>query len=322
MEEIDRLREKKIKKKLQLRCEKTCKEPSEEIDMLKVNLEESKKIEEILKQQLKEVETKGEKLEDEVVTVRKDLEKFQALYHQNMKSIKALEGLASILNQQRNSKLKTSLGYEEGSSSGQPSNKESIKFIKSTTIDNNKPAKTKEENQPPRRSEGKATITKSVEQINNTLSTQGNHQHGRNRPAQRTQPFSRYKYFFYGYCFYWSNFGHKDVNFSLRFRHEQSRQPRNKYMPQQRMRQPSNKQPQTANHVMARKKTQIKNNNRYDPLFNELECYICHNYGHKDTYCGLKNYKIDSNHRAENIKVWKKIEDNKCGLVLSAQRQK
>jgi hypothetical protein len=89
---------------------------------------------------LKEAETKGEKLEAEVVTIIKYLEKFQALYHQNLTSIKASEGLASILNQQRNSKLKTGLFYEEGSISGHPSNKESIKFVKSTTTDNNKPA--------------------------------------------------------------------------------------------------------------------------------------------------------------------------------------
>jgi hypothetical protein len=48
---------------------------------LKVKLEEAKKITNILKKQLKEVETKGEKFEAKVVTVRKDLEKFQALYH-------------------------------------------------------------------------------------------------------------------------------------------------------------------------------------------------------------------------------------------------
>jgi hypothetical protein len=124
--------------------------------------------------------------------------------------------------------LKTSLGYEEGSSSGQPSNKESIKFVKSTTIENNKPAETKEENQPPRRSEGKSTKTKSEEQRDNTLFAQKNHQHERNRPAQRRQPFSRYKDLFYRYCFYCSNFGHKAENCSLRFRHEKSRQPKNK----------------------------------------------------------------------------------------------
>jgi hypothetical protein len=323
MEDIDRLREKKRKEKqLLLRYEKTCNEPYEEITLLKVKLEEAKNIEDILKQKLKEAETKGEKLEAKVVTITKDLEKFQALYHQNLTSIKASEGLASILNQQRNSKLKIGLGYEYGSSSGHPSNKESIKFFKSTTIDNNKPAETKEENQPPRRSERKANKTESVEQRNNTPSTQGNHQHGRNRPTQRRQPFSRYKDFFYGYCFHNSNFGQKVVNCSLIFRHEQSRQPRNKYLPQQRMRSTSNKQPQTANHVMVGKRMHITHNKCYDPLFNEPECYIFHNCGHKVADCRLKNYKPDSNHRDENVKVWKKNEDNKCVLVLSSQRQK
>jgi hypothetical protein len=172
---IDSEKRKKKKKQLMLRYDKTCNEPTEEISMLKVKLLEAKKIEEILKQKLKEAETKGGKLKFEVVTFRKDLEKFQALYHQNLTSIKALEGLASILNQQRNLKLKTGLGYEEGSISGQRSNKESIKFVKSTTIDNNKPPETKEENQSPRRSEGKDTRTEFVEQRNNTPSAQGNH---------------------------------------------------------------------------------------------------------------------------------------------------
>ena len=132
--------------------------------------------------------------------------------------------------------MKIGLGYEEGSISGHLGNKESIKFVKSTTINNKKPAETKEDNQPPRRSEKKGIIIESVETRNNTPSAQGNHQHGRNRPTQRREPFSRYKDFFYGYSFYCSNFGHKSVNCSLRFRHEQSRQPRNNYLPQQRMR--------------------------------------------------------------------------------------
>jgi hypothetical protein len=167
------------------------------------------------------------------VKTRKELEKFQALYHQNLSSIKALEGLATILNQQRNPKLKTGLGYEEGSSSGQPRNKEPIKFVKSTTNDNNKPAETKEDNQSPRRSKEKGTRTESVEQRNNALPAQGNHQHGRNRPAQRRQPFSRYQGFFYGYCFFHYNFGHKVVNCSLKFRYEQARHSRHRYLSQQ-----------------------------------------------------------------------------------------
>ena len=74
------------------------------------------------------------------------MEKFKTLYLQNLPSIKASRELAIILNQQRNPNLKTGLGYKEGSSSGQPSNKESIKFAKSTFIDNNKYGETKEYN--------------------------------------------------------------------------------------------------------------------------------------------------------------------------------
>jgi hypothetical protein len=247
------------------------------------------------------------------VKTRKELEKFQALYHQNLPSIKASEGLTSILNQQRNPKLKAGLGYEEGSSSDHPSNIESIKFVKSSNIDNSHSAETKKENQPPSRNEKKGTRTESIYQID--------YRHKRNRPPQRRQTFSRYQCFFYGYCFFCSNSGHKAINYSLKLNYEQSRHSRYRYMPQQRMRQPSNKQPQTTNHLMDGKRTQVKHNNRYDPLFDEPECYICHNYGHKSVDYRLRNYEPDLNSPAENVKVWKNKESDKCGLLLSAQRQ-
>jgi hypothetical protein len=242
LEEIDRLRIKNRKQKqLLIQFEKDSKQPDEDFALLKVELEEAKKIEDILKRQLSEKKAICEALEQEVVKTRKEMEKFQALYNQNLSSIKASKELTIILNQQRNPKLKVGLGYEEGSSSGQLRNKEPIKFVKSSTNDNNKPAETKEDNQPPRRSKEKGARTESVEQGNNTLPTQGNHQYGRNRFSQRRQPFSRYKEFFYGYCFYCSNFGHKVVNCFLRLRHEQLSFPRNKYLPQKRMIQQSNK---------------------------------------------------------------------------------
>jgi hypothetical protein len=100
------------------------------------------------------------------------MEKFQALYNKNLSSIKASEGLATILNQQRNPKLKTSLGYEEGSSSGKPGNEEPIKFVKSTTNENNNPAETKEDNQLPNSSKVKDARSESVEQISNVLTTE------------------------------------------------------------------------------------------------------------------------------------------------------
>jgi hypothetical protein len=199
-----------------------------------VELEEAKKIEDILKQQLSEKKARCEALEEEIVKTIKEMEKFKGLYHQNLPSIKASEGLTSILNQQRNPKLKAGLGYEEGSSSDHPSNTEPIKFVKSSNIDNSHSAETKKENQPPRRNERKSTRTESVDQRD--------YQHERNRPPQRRQTFSRYKGFFYGYCFFCSNFGHKAINCSLRFRYEQSSFSRNNYLPLQRLRQPSNKQ--------------------------------------------------------------------------------
>jgi hypothetical protein len=108
-----------------------------------VKLEEAKKIEDILKQQLPEKKASCEALEEEIVKTRKEMEKFKGLYHQNIPSIKALEGLASILNQQRNPNLKVGLEYEEGSSSDHPSNTKPIKFVKSSNFDNSHSVETK-----------------------------------------------------------------------------------------------------------------------------------------------------------------------------------
>ena len=130
LEEIDRLRIKNRKKRQLLKqFEKDSKEPDEDLFLLKVELEEAKKIEEILKQ-LSEKKARCESLEQEVVKTRKEMEKFQALYNQNLSSIKASEGLTTILNQQRNPKIKTGLGYQEGSSSQKTGNEEPIKFVK------------------------------------------------------------------------------------------------------------------------------------------------------------------------------------------------
>jgi hypothetical protein len=99
LEEIDRLRIKNRKKRqLLIQFEKDSKKLDEELVLLKVELEEAKKIEDILKQQLSKNKERCEALEQEVVKTRKEMEKFQALYNHNMSSIKASEGLATILN--------------------------------------------------------------------------------------------------------------------------------------------------------------------------------------------------------------------------------
>jgi hypothetical protein len=322
---------------LLIQFEKDSKQPDKDFALLKVELEEAKKIKDILKRQLSEKKARCEALEQEVVKTRKEMKKFQALYNQNLPSIKASEELTLILNQQRNSKLKVGLGCEEGSSIGQPRNKEPIKFVKSSTNDNNRPAETKEDNKPPGRSKEKGARTESVEQGNNALPAQGHHQHERNQFAQRRQPFSRYKEFFYGYCFYCSNFGHKAVNCSLRLRHKQLRFPRNKSLPQQRMIQQSNKPSHIANFQIKSRDMQLRRsrinkqsrsrqpcNNNFDLLNNEIECYNCHNFGHKAANCHLKNYKADPRIKYLDRKTstWKRKDSEKCGQALSTQKQK
>jgi thioredoxin-related protein len=80
LEEMERLILKKRKQKqLLMQFENNGKEPSEYFVLLKVELEEEKKIKDILKQKLVANKVRCEALESEVVAVRKDLEKFQAL---------------------------------------------------------------------------------------------------------------------------------------------------------------------------------------------------------------------------------------------------
>ncbi len=71
-----------------------------------------------------------DQLEEEVVIVKKELENFQTLYHHNFSSIKASEELNNIQNRQTSPLIKSSLGYEQGSSSSHLESKESTNLIK------------------------------------------------------------------------------------------------------------------------------------------------------------------------------------------------
>ena len=172
-----------------MQCEKNGKEPIEYIVLLKLELEEKKKIEDILKQQLTEGKNRCEDLE-EVVTTRKELEKFQALYHQNLSSIKDLEELNNILSKQRSPSLKASLGYEEGSSNKQS---ECEHTMQTKAIETSTKIKNSDHNYQPR------IAQKQIQQ-------------------KGRQPRFRYQSFFHGYYYCCSNFGHKVANCAFNFR--------------------------------------------------------------------------------------------------------
>jgi len=85
----------------------------EEISRLKVCLEEKNVIIDTLKFQLAEKEEFLEKLECEIVGLRKETEKTKAL---NLKFVKGSEALDEIINVQRSPLIKTCLGYNEEAS--------------------------------------------------------------------------------------------------------------------------------------------------------------------------------------------------------------
>jgi transposase InsO family protein len=294
LEEIARLRFKKKKKKqLLIQFEKDSKKPDEDFALLKVELEEAKKIEDILKQQLSEKKARCEALEEEVVKTRKEMEKFKALYLQNIPSIKASTELNDILRKQRSPLLKTGLGYVSGSSSKQPESKEPVKMIKF---------------QVSRQSDHVSTLPPKANKDKMIPDKKQRYQKMEQQMPRR-RPSFRYQNFFHGYCFYCSNFGHKIANCQIKFRDMQLRRSRNKQSLQHRTKQPMSRQSCT---------------NHFDLLNNELECYNCHNFGHKAANCHLKNYKADPRIKplARNASTWKKKDSEKCGLVLSAQKQK
>ena len=85
----------------------------EEISKLKIYLEEKNMIIDALTYQLAEKEKHNEKLECEIVGLRKDLEKIKAL---NIRFARGSETLNEIIKVQRSPLIKTGLGYTEEAS--------------------------------------------------------------------------------------------------------------------------------------------------------------------------------------------------------------
>ena len=132
-----------------------------------------------------------EALEEEVVTSKKELEKFQALYHQNLSSIKASEELNNILSKKISPLLITCLSYEEGSSSNHSENKKSYKLIK---IQSNKQSKYEHNLQTKGNEDETSTRIKNLDQKYQSSFAQEQIQ-----PKGRHAKFG-YQIFFHGYC--------------------------------------------------------------------------------------------------------------------------
>ena len=183
-----------------------------------MEFEEEKKIEYILKQQLIEEKKRCEELEEEVAATRKELEKFQALYHQNQLSIKASKELNNILSIKGSLLLKTGLVYEEGSSRNHSKNKKSDELIKFQRRKQSKykhtlPTKGNKD-------EIGTKIRNSDQKYQPIFAQEQSQQKGR-------QPIFRYPIFFHGYYYCCCNFGHKAANCAFNFRSMQLRISKN-----------------------------------------------------------------------------------------------
>jgi FtsZ-binding cell division protein ZapB len=329
LEEINRLRIKKRKQKQLLIQYET---NTIDIPLLKLELEEAKKIEEVLKQQLAEGRSRCEHLEEEVVTVKKELEKYQAWYNQNISSIKASEELNNILNRQRPPQNKFGLGYEEDASSSKLKNTESsnvIKFQISKQLEGSKienigacPFSNKTDSSNKKEQANVGSINKLVQpgcpekrSNNRVQNADQNYKHEDQKSMYylpRNQPRFRHANFFNGYCFCCYNFGHKAANCFYNLRSIHRSMSKTTYHHKGRAALPT-----------GRRRVQHRNANSFDSLYNEPKCYNCSNFGHVATECNLKHYKAElkTKYTAEQ-NVWRKKENSHCNLVLSVQKQK
>jgi hypothetical protein len=188
--------------------------------------------------------------------------------------------------------LKTGLGYISGSSKKQTEIKEPVKMTKFQVSKQSDHVSTL----PPKANKDKMIPDKKQRYQKMELQ------------MSRKRPSFKYQNFFYGYYFYYSNFGHNIANCQIKFRDMQLRRSRNKQDLKHRTKQPMSRQSFT---------------NHFDLLNNDLKCYNCHNFGHKAANCHLNNYKADPRIKplARNASTWKNKDSEKCGLVLSSQKQ-
>ena len=97
---------------------------------MKVELEEAKKVEDTLLKKIKDKIQKQEKLEEEVVCLRKKLEKSQRELLMNTPQMKSSRQLDQILNAQSSSLIKTGIGYEGETSKTKVEDNRNIIFVK------------------------------------------------------------------------------------------------------------------------------------------------------------------------------------------------
>jgi hypothetical protein len=297
-------REKKKNKKLQeeLDKKKDTRELEQMITRLKVQIEEDKRIEEALKEQLEEKDKIIGNLEAEIVTLRKDIQK------KNMQNSSKV--LDDIISSQKSHLDKSGLGYnqtEKGSSSKTTEQETNPKSYAETIKGDRKMYKEDYRDTPPLR----RFRFQNQQQTDRPQEEEGFIR----APSFRRSSTPRYQTIFFGLCYACNNFGHKAVNCRANNRNNNNFES---HTQRGYSRRPS--------------ETQRRSYNRFESLSTEVECYKCNNFGHVAKNCRMtvppkEPQQNNNSHRQEPQKTtWIRKQDQysneECTVALQAKQKK
>jgi hypothetical protein len=272
----------------------TIKESEQIIIDLKTQLQEAKRIEEVISKQLNEKQLDCEKLEAEIVFLKRELEKGnnQSRFENSSKI------LDDILNSQISSSNKSGLGYDQ---------KKSNKGSNSTSQKTDKNPKSYAVSLQSSFKKEERKIKIDSNQHKSALPSKEN-EYRKNTTTRRTPP-KRYQHLFLGYCFSCNNFGHKALHCRAYGQYNHKNVQRYGYK--------NNKN---------NNNQENKNYNSFSPLQNyNVECHKCNNYGHKSSDCRLPKLPIKTSKIQEekHKKAWKEKQmeekETECKVALYAK---
>eukprot|EP00253_Pinus_taeda_P029384 PITA_29384 len=251
----------------------------EEITKLKRCIEEKNMIIDTLQFQIDEKERHLEKLEGEIVGLRKEIEKTKAI---NLKFVKGSETLDEIINVQRSPLNKTGLGYN-GETSQASTSKSYLDAARRNEQKHNEYHQVKQGRIANRNYQGQSIlrVKKSYNQPQVKSSQFGSRIDDKRNYNQLAGRFDNRRSFFNGQCFSCHNFGHKAAQ-CVAYKTIMTREAQKQ-----------------------RSMTGItkRTYNNFSVLENEVECSICNNFGHEDSEC-ISRFQ-QRKEQASSTKTWR-----------------
>ena len=271
----------------------------EEITRLRRCIEEKNIIIDTLQFQIDEKEKHLEKLEGEIVGLRKEIEKTKAI---NLKFVKGSETLDEIINVRRSPLNKTGLGYN-GETSQASTSKNYLDAARRNEQKHNGNHQAKYGRIANRDYQGKSVlrVNRSYNQPQ-VKSSQFTPRMDVNRNYSRLDDRSDYRRsFFNGQCFSCHNFGHKAAQ-CVAYKTIMTREARKQ---------------------RSMTGTMKRTYNNFSVLENEVECSICNNFGHEDSECRSRFWKTTQKEQTSNARTWriKEPQPERCGIAFYAEGQ-